>query len=116
MPILRSPLHQSTRLSSQVSIPSPKDHVKYEFIEKLLRTPDLSKTQQTINEMMNLYQEIVEKTTTIADQSKDQQVAGPFSGNASSMLNSQQSIVVHTDHHMRPSFGQRGPNDGLQSL
>ena len=37
------------------------DHVKYEFIEKLLRQPDKELTSKTLQEMAFLYQDLVEK-------------------------------------------------------
>ena len=36
------------------------DHLKYEFIEKLLKQPDKDLTSKTLQEMANLYQELLE--------------------------------------------------------
>ena len=35
--------------------------LKYEIIERLLRTPDTDVTSRTLKEMMNLYQELLDK-------------------------------------------------------
>lgn len=37
------------------------EHLKYQFIEKLLRQPDKDLTSKTLQEMASLYQELLEK-------------------------------------------------------
>ena len=46
---------------SPIKVNSHKgEHVKYEFIEKLLKQPDKDLTRKTLQEMTNLYQELIE--------------------------------------------------------
>lgn len=114
-PARRTLVQNQNQPSSQGTIRPSNELVRYEFIEKLLRTPDADKTQKTLNEMMSLYQELLEKN--LSDQSKELPQM-PFSGGASSlMLASQQSIVVHTERKAQTLLGKKraGEPAGLQA-
>lgn len=74
------------------------DHLKYEFIERLLKKPDQEMTRKTLTEMTMLYQDLLEKNLSNSSS------VGPTQMNKMSLhdqgsiaVNSQQSIIVLTD-------------------
>ena len=88
-PSLRSPVKQN-------------DHVKYEFIEKLLRHPAQDSTRKTLQEMANLYQELLEKNLTNSSaqgavNSIMMRGDGNYGSESPLCLNTNQSIQVITD-------------------
>ena len=93
---------ERTSAVNLTNVNQSNEHLKYEIIEKILKQPPVDKDlpNKTLQEMMNLYQELLEKNLSNSSvRETGAHLGSQFNNQDSVLVNSQGSIIVLTDRN-----------------